>query len=556
MDIPKLTGRQIKYIRSMLDLSQSELAAKVGVSQPTVYRMEMDAAREYESIAVMRIKSLADENHLLVPAHEAFSGRPTFAEPKAVSPINPKNANTGASMTANWSPSSWRDKPIQQVPAYPDKQVLADVEGRLRTYPPLVFAGEARDLKKALAEVAEGRGFLLQGGDCAESFAEHGADNIRDFFRAFLQMSVVLTFAGSMPVVKIGRIAGQFAKPRSSDNETKGDVTLPSYRGDIINGIEFDKASRIPDPNRQEMAYRQSAATLNLLRAFAQGGYASLENVHQWMLGFVDDSPQADRYQALAARITETIDFMKAIGITSKTNYALRETDFYTSHEALLLGYEEALTRVDSTSGDWYATSGHMIWIGDRTRQEDHAHVEYCRGIKNPIGLKCGPSLEPDGLLRLIETLSPDNEAGRLTLICPLWRGQGRRPSAKANPRRRAGRAQGCLVVRSDARQHDLGGLRLQDRPFERILKEVQNFFEIHRAEGTHAGGVHVEMTGKNVTECTGGARSITQEELGDRYHTHCDPRLNADQALELSFMVAELVKKERGTSERRIAAE
>jgi 3-deoxy-7-phosphoheptulonate synthase len=556
MDIPKLTGRQIKYIRSMLDLSQSELAAKAGVSQPTVYRMEMDAAREYESIAVMRIKALADENHLLVPAHEAFSGRPTFAEPRIIGQSNPKNANTGASMTANWSPSSWRDKPIQQVPAYPDQKVLIDVEARLRTYPPLVFAGEARDLKKALADVAEGRGFLLQGGDCAESFAEHGADNIRDFFRVFLQMAVVLTFAGSQPVVKIGRIAGQFAKPRSSDNETKGDITLPSYRGDIINGIEFDKVSRIPDPNRQEMAYRQSAATLNLLRAFAQGGYASLENVHQWTMDFVADSPQGDRYSALAARISETIDFMRSIGITSKTNYALRETDFYTSHEALLLGYEEALTRVDSTSGDWYATSGHMIWIGDRTRQPDHAHVEYCRGIKNPIGLKCGPSMEPDGLLKLIDILNPDNEAGRLTLIARF----GSDKVGDHLPKLiRAVEKEGRKVVWSCDPMHGntiSAASGYKTRPYERILKEVQNFFEIHRSEGTYAGGIHVEMTGKNVTECTGGARAITQDELADRYHTHCDPRLNADQALELSFMVAELVKKERGAADHRVAAE
>jgi 3-deoxy-7-phosphoheptulonate synthase len=555
MDIPKLTGRQVKYIRSMLDLSQSELAAKAGVSQPTVYRMEMDANREYESIAVMKIKALADENHLLVPSHEAFSGRAQFG-PVAAQPITHSLDAKVRHMNANWSPSSWRAKPIQQVPAYPDMQALADVEGRLRTYPPLVFAGEARDLKKALAEVAEGKGFLLQGGDCAESFAEHGADNIRDFFRAFLQMSVVLTFAGSMPVVKIGRIAGQFAKPRSSDNETKDGVTLPSYRGDIINGIEFNPEQRVPDPARQEMAYRQSAATLNLLRAFAQGGYASLENVHQWMLGFVEDSPQADRYQALAARITETIDFMKAIGITSKTNYALRETDFYTSHEALLLGYEEALTRVDSTSGDWYDTSGHMIWIGDRTRQPDHAHIEFCRGIKNPIGLKCGPSMEPDGLIELIDILNPENEAGRLTLIARF----GSDKVSEHLPKLiRAVQKEGRKVVWSCDPMHGntiTAATGYKTRPYERVLKEVQNFFEIHRAEGTHAGGVHVEMTGKNVTECTGGARAITQEHLADRYHTHCDPRLNADQALELSFMIAELIKKERGAVERRMAAE
>ena len=540
MDIPKLTGRQVKYIRSMLDLSQAELAAKAGVSQPTIYRMELDPAKAHESIAVVKIKALADANHILVPDQSAFATKTAPAQ----LPIQPQNTST-KTMTQNWSPSSWRGMPISQVPAYPDAQVLADVEGRLKSWPPLVFAGEARDLKKALAEVAEGRGFLLQGGDCAESFAEHGADNIRDFFRVFLQMAVVLTFAGSQPVVKIGRIAGQFAKPRSSDNETKGDITLPSYRGDIINGIEFDKVSRIPDPARQEMAYRQSAATLNLLRAFAQGGYASLENVHQWTMDFVAGSPQGDRYAALAARISETIDFMRSIGITSKSNYALRETDFYTSHEALLLGYEEALTRVDSTSGDWYATSGHMIWIGDRTRQPDHAHVEYCRGIKNPIGLKCGPSMTADGLLKLIDILSPDNEPGRLTLIARFGSDKvGDHLPALI----RAVQKEGRKVVWSCDPMHGntiSAASGYKTRPFERIMSEVRSFFEIHRAEGTHAGGVHVEMTGKNVTECTGGARAISQDELADRYHTHCDPRLNADQALELSFLVAELIKKE-----------
>ena len=442
-----------------------------------------------------------------------------------------------------WSPNSWRAKPIQQVPAYPDATVLKDVEGRLATFPPLVFAGEARKLKKQLAQVAAGNAFLLQGGDCAESFAEHGADNIRDFFRVFLQMAVVLTYAGAQPVVKVGRVAGQFAKPRSSDNETKDGVTLPSYRGDIINGIEFEAKSRMPDPARQEMAYRQSAATLNLLRAFAQGGYASLENVHRWMLGFVADSPQSERYEALASRISETMEFMRAVGITSETNYALRETDFYTSHEALLLGYEEALTRVDSTSGDWYATSGHMIWIGDRTRQADHAHIEYARGIKNPLGLKCGPSLTPDGLLQLIDALNPENEPGRLTLIARF----GSDKVAEHLPKLvRAVKKEGREVVWSSDPMHGntITAAGYKTRPFDRILKEVQTFFEVHRAEGTHPGGIHIEMTGKNVTECTGGARAIRDEELQDRYHTHCDPRLNAEQAIELAFLVSELLKK------------
>ncbi|MQX98534.1 3-deoxy-7-phosphoheptulonate synthase class II [Sinorhizobium medicae] len=445
-------------------------------------------------------------------------------------------------MAQTWTPNSWRQKPIQQVPDYPDLAALDSVEARLAKYPPLVFAGEARRLKSALANVADGRGFLLQGGDCAESFAEHGADTIRDFFRAFLQMAVVLTFGAQQPVVKVGRIAGQFAKPRSSGIEKQGDVSLPSYRGDIINGIEFTEEARVPNPERQVMAYRQSAATLNLLRAFAMGGYANLENVHQWMLGFVKDSPQAERYRKLADRISETMDFMKAIGITAENHPSLRETDFFTSHEALLLGYEQALTRVDSTSGDWYATSGHMIWIGDRTRQPDHAHIEYCRGIKNPLGLKCGPSLTADGLIELIDILNPANEAGRLTLICRF----GHDKVAEHLPRLiRAVEREGKKVVWSCDPMHGntITLNNYKTRPFERILSEVESFFQIHRAEGSHPGGIHIEMTGNDVTECTGGARALSGDDLADRYHTHCDPRLNADQALELAFLLAERMK-------------
>jgi 3-deoxy-7-phosphoheptulonate synthase len=428
---------------------------------------------------------------------------------------------------------------------------LDATEARLAKFPPLVFAGEARRLKASLAKVSEGRGFLLQGGDCAESFAEHGADTIRDFFRAFLQMAVVLTFGAQQPVVKVGRIAGQFAKPRSSGIEKKGDVELPSYRGDIINGIEFTPEARIPDPERQIMAYRQSAATLNLLRAFAMGGYANLDNVHKWMLGFVKDSPQGEQYRKLADRISETMDFMAAIGINSENNHALRETDFFTSHEALLLGYEQALTRVDSTSGDWYATSGHMIWVGDRTRQPDHAHIEYCRGIKNPLGLKCGPSLTSDGLLELIDILNPANEAGRLTLICRF----GHDKVGEHLPRLiRAVEREGRKVVWSCDPMHGntITLNNYKTRPFDRILSEVENFFAIHHSEGTHPGGIHVEMTGNDVTECTGGARALSADDLQDRYHTHCDPRLNADQALELAFLLAEKLKA--GRDERKLA--
>lgn len=445
---------------------------------------------------------------------------------------------------SNWTPSSWRSFPIKQVPDYADAEALKSTEARLASFPPLVFAGEARKLKRKLAKVSEGKGFLLQGGDCAESFAEHQADNIRDFFRVFLQMAVVLTFAGGQPVVKVGRIAGQFAKPRSSNFEKQDDIELPSYRGDIINGIGFDTVSREPDPERQIMAYRQSAATLNLLRAFAMGGYANLDHVHRWTLGYLRGSPQSERYQHLADRISETLGFMRSCGINPDTTPQLKSTEFYTSHEALLLGYEEALTRVDSTSGEWYATSGHMLWIGDRTRQPDHAHLEFCRGVQNPIGLKCGPSLEADELIRLIDMLNPANEAGRLTLIARF--GAGKVEDHLPGLIRKV-EAEGRKVLWSCDPMHGnviKASSGYKTRPFDAILSEVRDFLSIHRAEGTHAGGIHVEMTGQNVTECTGGAREVSDDDLADRYHTHCDPRLNADQALELAFLVAEELRK------------
>src|SRR4051794_2976011 len=399
-------------------------------------------------------------------------------------------------MSERWTPTSWRDKPIQQVPFYPDATELKKIEAQLAGFPPLVFAGEARKLKRALAKVAAGEAFLLQGGDCAESFAEHSADNIRDFFRVFLQMSVVLTFAGGSPVVKIGRVAGQFAKPRSSDTETVDGVELPSYRGDIVNDIAFTPEARTPDPRRQIEAYRQSAATLNLLRAFAKGGYASVDNVHQWMLESVKDSPQSKRYEDLADRISEALDFMRACGLNFAVDASLGVTDFYASHEALLLGYEQAFTRVDSTSGGHYATSGHMIWIGDRTRQLDHGHVEYFRGIKNPIGLKCGPSLKPEDLLKLIDVLNPDNEPGRLTLISRFGSDKvGDHLPQLLRAVKRAGHAVvwSCDPMHGNTISSTTG---YKTRPFDRILSEVKSFFTIHAAEGTHAGGIHLEMTG------------------------------------------------------------
>ena len=447
---------------------------------------------------------------------------------------------------ARWSPESWRAKPIMQMPEYPDAKALADVEAQLATFPPLVFAGEARSLKKALAQVAAGDAFLLQGGDCAESFAEHGANAIRDFFRLFLQMAVVLTYAAASPVVKVGRIAGQFAKPRTWPTEKRGSVELPVYRGDIINGTEFTAEARTPDPRRQLEAYRQSAATLNLLRAFATGGYANLANAHQWMLSFVKDSPQSKRYQELANHITEALGFMRACGVDPSLHTELRTTDFFTSHEALLLGYEQAFTRIDSTTGDWYCTSGHMVWIGDRTRQADHAHVEYCRGIKNPLGLKTGPTQKPDELLRLIDILDPDNEPGRLTLICRVGADKA---AELLPPLVRAVKREGRNVVWSCDPMHGntvASVTGYKTRPFDQILKEVRSFFQVHAAEGTIAGGVHLEMTGQNVTECTGGARAISEEDLNDRYHTVCDPRLNAEQSLDLAFLLADLLKSER----------
>ncbi len=425
---------------------------------------------------------------------------------------------------------------------------LADVEARLSKFPPLVFANEVNALRARLAKVAEGESFLFQGGDCAESFKEHTANNIRDYFRVFLQSALVMTFAGGMPVVKVGRIAGQFAKPRSSNVETLNGVALPSYRGDIINGFEFTPESRTPDPMRQLEAYRQSAATLNFLRAFLQGGFASLENVNRWAFDFMKDKPIERAYETLASEISRTLEIMRALGINESNTRQLATTDFYTSHEALLLGYEQAMTRRDEVmgTGRYYVTSAHMIWIGDRTRQPDRAHVEFCRGVENPIGLKCGPTLEPDGLLKLIDILNPKNEAGRLTLICRF----GSDKVDKHLPKLiKAVEKAGRKVVWSCDPMHGntisaSGGYKT--RPFQRVKEEVERFFDIHRAEGTHAGGVHLEMTGQNVTECTGGAMAIVEADLGKSYETLCDPRLNAEQSLELAFLIAERLKQER----------
>ncbi|WP_305095574.1 class II 3-deoxy-7-phosphoheptulonate synthase [Croceibacterium aestuarii] len=457
-------------------------------------------------------------------------------------------------MTQNWTPDGWKACEAKHLPVYEDPAALARTEQVLAEFPPLVFAGEARALKAQLAEVSAGHGFLLQGGDCAESFAEFHANNIRDTFRVLLQMAVVLTFASKRPVVKVGRMAGQFAKPRSSPTETQGDLTLPSYLGDNVNGIDFTPEARVNDPQRMIRAYSQAAATLNLLRAFATGGYANLRQVHQWTLDFMGRSPWAAKFAETADRIGEALDFMEACGIDPATVPQLKSTDFYTSHEALLLPYEQALTRQDSLTGKWYDTSAHMLWIGDRTRFEGSAHVEYLRGVGNPIGMKCGPSLEPDALLRLLDTLNPAREAGRMTLISRF----GHDKVEAGLPRLiRAVQAEGHPVLWSCDPMH--GNVIKADsgyktRPFDRILSEVKGFFAVHRAEGTHAGGIHIEMTGQDVTECTGGAIAITDAGLADRYHTHCDPRLNAAQSLELAFLLAEMLNLEAGMAQRNAA--
>nr|WP_210338866.1 3-deoxy-7-phosphoheptulonate synthase class II [Devosia sp. WQ 349K1] len=456
----------------------------------------------------------------------------------------------------DWTPSSWRQKPVKQVPAYPDMAALADAERQLASFPPLVFAGEARELKSRLAAVARGEAFLLQGGDCAESFAEHGADHIRDFFRVFLQMAVVLTHGGSKPVVKIGRVAGQFAKPRSADTEVIDGVELPSYRGDIINDIAFTEGSRVPDPARMLMAYRQSAATLNLLRAFSSGGYAELTRIHEWTMDFMKGSNSNARFEEVAKKIDDAITFMGALGLNPENTPALKQTSFYTSHEALLLGYEEALTRRDSISKNFYATSGHMLWIGDRTRNPDDAHVEYFAGIHNPIGVKCGPSLSNDDLLRLLDRLNPTDEAGRITLISRFGADKVRDHLPRLiETVQKAGRTVVwcCDPMHGNTIKASTG---YKTRPFDSVLTEVKEFFSVHREMGTYAGGVHIEMTGDDVTECVGGMSAVTEQSLSDRYHTYCDPRLNGAQALELAFLVAEEIHAQKPVREVAPAAE
>jgi 3-deoxy-7-phosphoheptulonate synthase len=457
----------------------------------------------------------------------------------------------------DWKIDSWRQFPIKQVPEYSDVSSVTRVEKELSVRPPLVFAEEARRLRKRMADVAEGKAFLLQGGDCAESFAEHNANNIRDSFRVLLQMAVVLTFGSALPVIKIGRLAGQYSKPRSSPFEVVNDISLPSYRGDMVNDMAFEQDARKPDPERLIKVYDKSAATLNLLRAFAGGGMADLTKLHEWNLEFVRGTKAVEKYKELAAKITSSLEFMKACGMTPENTQQLKETEFYTSHEGLLLNYEEALTRKDTITEEkgWFATSAHMLWIGDRTRGIDEAHVEYMRGIANPIGLKCGPSTDPDDLLRLIERLNPLNQAGRLTLIARMGSSEIQK---KLKPLINAVKKSGLIVGWCCDPMHGntvKASSGFKTRKMDDIMKEVRGFFEVHNEMGTIPGGVHFEMTGQNVTECVGGVYEVNEANLADRYHTHCDPRLNATQSLELAFLLADLLSENRSGFSNKIAA-
>jgi len=452
-------------------------------------------------------------------------------------------------MTMQWSPNSWRAKKAKHIPHYQDEEELNDVLFKIAKYPPLVFAGEARMLENKLAEVSNGKAFLLQGGDCAESFSDFHPDNIRDSFKVILQMAVVLTFGAACPIVKVGRIAGQFAKPRSQDVEKIDDIELESYKGDIINGIEFNEASRNPNPQRLFQAYNQSAATLNLLRAFAQGGFANLHKIHQWNLSFVEHD-KAEKFKQMSKRIDECLAFMNACGINDKNVRQLYETDFFTSHEALLLPYEEALTRIDSTTGKWYDVSAHMLWVGDRTRQFDGAHIEFVKGIGNPIGIKIGPSINIEELLKIIDIINPDNTAGRISLICRMGADKimTKLPNVLKSVKKEGKKVVWtCDPMHGNTIKSNSG---YKTRPLTNIISEIQQFFQIHRSIGTYPGGVHLEMTGQDVTECMGGLQKITDSDLKNRYHTYCDPRLNASQSLELAFLLAEFLKDDDFSSQ------
>ncbi len=445
-----------------------------------------------------------------------------------------------------WAPDSWKEKPAKHLPVYKDTKKLEETLNNIEKFPPLVFAGESRKLERSLSEVSKGKAFLLQGGDCAESFSDFNPNHIRDSFKVLLQMSIVLTFGASCPVVKVGRMAGQFAKPRSQEYEKKDEKTLQSYKGDIINDIQFDEQSREPNPDRLIQAYNQSAAKLNLLRAFAQGGFANLKRIHQWNLSFIGDSPASKKFKEIADRINECLDFMDACGINEKSVRQFKETSFYTSHEALLLPYEQSLTRIDSTTGKWYDVSAHMLWIGERTRQPDGAHVEFMKGISNPIGIKIGPTISKDDLLRLLDILNPENTPGRITLICRM----GADNISKVLPSIiKEVVKSGKQVVWSCDPMHgniEKANNGYKTRSLKNIISEIRQFFQIHRSEGTYPGGIHLEMTGQNVTECIGGVQEITEKDLSSRYHTYCDPRLNASQSLELAFLLSDILKEER----------
>ncbi|MEO0066946.1 MAG: hypothetical protein RJB63_71 [Actinomycetota bacterium] len=430
--------------------------------------------------------------------------------------------------------------PAKQQPTWPDAAQVAAVRAELAIQPPLVFAGEVDILRSRLAEAASGKAFLLQGGDCAETFADATADRIRNRVKTLLQMAVVLTYGASMPVIKMGRMAGQFAKPRSSDTETRGDVTLPAYRGDIVNGYDFTEAARVPDPNRMLKAYHTSASTLNLIRAFTQGGFADLRSVHEWNRGFADNPANA-RYQSLAQEIDRAIKFMAACGADFNE---LRTTEFYVSHEGLLMDYERPLTRIDSRTGNPYLTSGHFIWIGERTRQMDHAHVDYLSRVRNPIGVKLGPTTQVEDVVELIEKLDPNREPGRLTFITRMGAGKIREELPKLVEAVRDSEANPLWITDPMHGNGITTKNGYKSRRFDDVMDEVLGFFEVHQAAGTFPGGVHVELTGDDVAECLGGSDPIDEAALEERYESLCDPRLNHMQSLELAFLVAEQLSK------------
>jgi len=505
----------------------------------------------------MKILNISVFLCLLIHLSEGFIPHSLTRQPESPpAALNVASSTPGTSSSSSltsssgdnnaWSPTSWKSKTVAQPPTYENEKEFDDAVDKLERCSPLVFAGEVRTMHEQLARACSGQGFLLMGGDCAESFTEFNVDHIRDSFRVLLQMALVMTFGSAMPIIKVGRMAGQFAKPRSEPDEVRDGVTLPSYRGDIINGEEFTPESRRHNPDNMVDAYHQSAQTLNILRAFSTGGYADMSRLHAWNLDFVEKTEEGSRYRTFATKVDESLRFMKAIGVDTASP-AFTKTEFFTAHECLLLPYEQALTRLDSTSGRWYDCSAHMLWVGERTRQLDGAHLEFVRGVNNPLGVKISDKCAPEELLEIIDTMNPTNIPGRLTIIVRM----GAEKLRKNLPGLiRAVQREGKSVlwisdpVHGNTRKTKNG---FKTRDFDRIRDELRAFFDVHDEMGSHPGGVHLEMTGEDVTECVGGMSDVTEATLPDRYNTYCDPRMNGAQALELAFLIAERMRKRSG---------